>query len=120
MSESSGKNMLGFLKSTFIIMAIILLAFGCTKAEQEISGAWMNVKSPEIMEFKADGTGVFMYPKSQNPPLAFSWNHTATNKYVLNVDFMGTRKNLTATVNGKSIEIESALGKELYQKHISQ
>lgn len=108
------------MKSAFIILAVILFAFGCTKTEQEITGDWMNVKSPEILEFKTNGSGVFMYPKSQNPPLEFSWNRKETNKYVLDVNFMGSKRNLTAIVNGKSMEIESALGKELYQRYTKQ
>ncbi len=120
MSKTSVKKPLFFLKSAFIILSVLLLALGCRKTDQEIVGVWVNVKQPEILEFKAGGTGVFTYPKSQNPPLAFSWNHTATNKFVLDVNFMGTKKNLTATVNGKNMEIESALGKELYQRYKSQ
>lgn len=108
------------MKPAFIFLSVILLALGCSKTNQDVSGEWLNVKSAEILEFNPDGTGVFMYPKSQNAPLAFSWKRTATNKYVLDVDFMGTRKNLTATLDGKSLGIESTLGKELYQRYTSK
>ncbi len=119
MTESSVKKSSLFLKSTFILLTI-MLALGCTKTGPEIVGAWENIKVPEIVEFKPDGTGVFTYPNSQNPPLVFSWLQAVKNSYILNVDFMGSRKTLTATISDKRLSIESTLGKELYQKHVRQ
>ena len=104
------------LKPALIIL-IIILALGCTKTDPEIVGAWDNVKASEIVEFKSDGTGVFTYSNGQNPPLAFSWKQVVKNSYILDVNFMGTRKTLTATINGTSLGIESTMGLELYQKH---
>lgn len=119
MPESSVKKSLFSLKPFFIIMTI-MLALGCTKAGSDIVGAWDNVKAPEVVEFKADGTGVFKYPNNQNPPLAFSWKQAATTSYILDVNFMGARKNLTATISDQRLSIESTQGRELYQKHISR
>jgi hypothetical protein len=109
---------LGF-KPVLIILSI-MFALGCAKAGREIVGVWDNVKATEIVEFKQDGTGVFTYPNSQNPPLAFSWKHAAKSSYILDVNFMGTKKNLAATITDNNLRIESSIGNELYQKHISR
>jgi hypothetical protein len=118
MTESYVKKTTLFLKSAFILLAI-MLALGCTKAGPEIVGLWDNVNAIEIVEFKPDGTGVFTYQNSQIPPLAFSWKRAVQNSYIMDVNFKGSGKTLTATVSGKGLSIESTMGKELYQKHIS-
>lgn len=117
MTESSVQKSTFSLKPSLIIL-IIMFVFGCTKPGPEIVGVWDNVKSPEIVEFKPDGTGVFNYPKSQNPSLSFSWKKGLDNSFILDVNFMGTQKTLTATIRDKSLSIESSMGKELYQKQI--
>lgn len=118
MTESSMKKSSLLLKSAFILL-ILMLALGCTKAGPEIVGLWDNVNAIEIVEFKPDDTGVFTYKNNQIPPLAFSWKRAVQNSYVLDIDFKGSRKTLTATVSSKGMSIESAMGKELYQKRIS-
>lgn len=107
------------LKAALIILTI-MVALGCAKANPEIIGAWDNVKAPEIVEFKPDGTGIFTYPNSRNPPLVFSWKQTVNNSYTLDVNFMKSQKALTATIRDKGLTIESSMGKELYQKKISR
>ncbi len=119
MSKSSVKNAASFWKPALLMLAF-MLALGCAKAGPKIEGAWDNAKVPETVEFKTDGTGMFTYPNKQNPPLTFSWKHTVKNSYVLEVNFNGTSKTLTATVSDKGMEIESTMGKELYQRHINR
>jgi len=97
---------------------LLMMALSCSKSGAELVGVWDNAKGHEIVEFKPDGSGVFTYPNSQNPQLAFSWNQSSKNNYLLDVNFMGTRKSLTATINDKSMSIESTLGRESYQKRI--
>ena len=119
MSESSVKNAASFWKPALIIL-VVMLALGCSKAGPEVVGVWDNVKAPESVEFKTDGTGMFTYPNRQTPPLSFSWKNTVKNSCTLEVNFNGTSKTLTATVKDKSLEIESTMGKELYQRHTSR
>lgn len=112
------KHLTKFLRAAFVVM-LLLAAFGCSKSGAELIGIWDNTKAPEIVEFKADGSGVFTYPKTQNPPLTFTWEQDTAHKYILDINFMGTKKTLTAVTSDKGLSIESTTGKELYQKHIS-
>ena len=99
---------------------IITLTLGCAKGDPEIVGRWDNIKAPESVEFKPDGTGVFTYQNSQNPPLVFVWSQAIKNSYILDINFMGSRKNLTATIRSGTLGIVSTTGEELYQRHISR
>jgi len=112
-------RMHGFL-SICIPVLLIALILGCSKANPEIVGIWDNIKAPESVEFKPDGTGVFTYRDSGNPPLTFAWKQVVKNSYILDVNFMGNRKNLTATIHSSTLGIESTTGEELYQRHTSQ
>jgi hypothetical protein len=118
MTNYTFNNLKRLMKPVFAGL-LLMLTFSCSKSGSELVGVWDNVKALEIVEFKADGSGVFTYSNSKNPPLTFSWNKTSKNNYFLDVNFMGTRKSLTATINDKDMSIESTVGKELYQKRIS-
>lgn len=118
MTNHSLKHLTRLLKSTLAVM-LLLMAFSCSKSGSELVGVWDNVNAPESVEFKPDNSGMFTYQNSNNPPLAFSWKETSKNIYILDVDFMGNRKILTTTVSDKGLSIESAMGKELYKKHVS-
>jgi hypothetical protein len=117
MTSSTGKHFKKLVKSALAVM-LLMMALSCSKSGSELVGVWDNTRSHEIVEFKQDGSGVFMYPNSPNPPLTFSWNQSSKNNYILDVNFLGTRKTLTATINDKSMSIESTMGRELYQKRI--
>jgi len=118
MTSYSCKHFKRLVKSALAVM-LLMMVLSCSKSGSELVGVWDNTKSHEIVEFKQDGSGVFTYPNSQNPPLTFSWNQASKNNYLLDVNFLGTSKTLTATINDKSMSIESTMGKELYQKRIS-
>lgn len=115
MTRYSCNHLKKVVRSAFAAM-LLMLALGCSRSGSEPVGVWDNAKSHEIVEFKADGSGVFMYPNSQNPELTFSWNKASKNSYLLDVNFLGTRKNLTATISDNKMSIESTMGQELYQK----
>ena len=119
MTNNSINNLTRLLKATLAVM-LIVVALSCSKKGPELVGIWDNTSSPEIVEFKPDGSGVFTYPKSQNPPLVFFWKQAEKNNYVLEVNFLGDSRTLTATVNDKGMSIQSNTGKELYKKHISR
>lgn len=119
MTRYSCNHLKKLVRSALAVM-LLMLALGCSKSGSELVGVWDNTKAHEIVEFKADGSGVFMYPNSQNPELTFSWNQTSKNNYLLDVDFLGTRKNLTATISDNKMSIESTMGQELYQKRIGR
>lgn len=95
---------------------LLLLVFSCSKSGSDLTGKWYNVKVPEIAEFKQDGTGSFSYPNNQNPPLIFNWKKTADNSYSIDVNYMGTKRVLTGKLEGKSLNIESNVGTEVYNK----
>ena len=118
MANYSFINLTRLLKSTLAAM-LLMMALSCSKSGSELVGIWDNTKSPEIVEFKPDGSGVFTYPNSQTPPLSFSWKRAEKNSFIMDVNFMGTGRTLTATIKDNSLSIESTMGKELYQKHIS-
>jgi len=119
MTSNSCMHLKKLVKSALAVM-LLMLAVGCSKSGAGAVGIWDNTKAHEIVEFKADGSGVFMYPNSQNPELTFSWNQTSKNNYLLDVNFLGTRKNLTATIHDNKMSIESTVGQELYQKRVSR
>ena len=119
MANNSINNLTRLLKATLAVM-LIVMALSCSKKDPELVGIWDNTSSPEIVEFKPDGSGVFTYPKSQNPPLVFFWKQAEKNNYVLEVNFLGDSRTLTATVNDKGMSIQSNTGKELYKRHISR
>lgn len=119
MTNNSINNLTRLLKATLAVM-LIVMALSCSKKDPELVGIWDNTSSPEIVEFKPDGSGVFTYPKSQNPPLVFFWKQAEKNNYVLEVNFLGDSRTLTATVNDKGMSIQSNTGKESYKRHISR
>lgn len=95
---------------------LLLLVFSCNKSSSGLVGKWYNVKVPEIAEFKQDGTGSFSYPNNQNPPLVFNWKKAADNSYSIDVTYMGGKRTLTGKLEGKSLNIESNVGIEVYNK----
>ena len=97
-------------------LVIFALLIGCSKSGPDIIGTWNNAKVPETVEFRANGTGTFLYANQQNPPLSFTWRQTGDNTYLLEIPFQGSKKNLMATVKGKTLNLESDLGNELYNK----
>ena len=119
MANNSINNMTRLLKATLAVMLIVMV-LSCSKKDPELVGIWDNTSSPEIVEFKPDGSGVFTYPKSQNPPLVFFWKQAEKNNYVLEVNFLGDSRTLTATVNDKGMSIQSNTGRELYKRQISR
>ncbi|HEY3307063.1 MAG TPA: hypothetical protein VGJ93_01285 [Desulfuromonadaceae bacterium] len=105
---------------TILCLLMIALALSCSKPAPEIVGTWDNAKAPESVEFRPDGTGTFIYTNQQNPPLNFTWRQTEQNKYLLNIDFMGSKKVLMGTVKEKALNLEGNMGTEMYNKHIKR
>lgn len=95
---------------------LMLVTAGCHKRTPELVGIWNNNKVPEVVEFKSDGSGVFSYQGNSNPPLKFVWKEKGKNTYLLSIDYLGSRKELLATVQNKSLVLESNTGKEFYSK----
>ena len=118
MTSSTCTLLKRLVKSALAVM-LLMMAVSCSKSGTGPVGVWDNTKGHEIVEFKADGSGDFTYPNSQNPQLTFAWKQSSKNNYLLDIDFMGTRKTLTATIDDKNMAIESTLGRELYLKRIS-
>ena len=104
------------LRSLTTCLVIFALLMGCSKPGPDIIGTWSNAKVPETVEFRANGTGTFLYANQQNPPLSFTWSQTGDKTYLLEIPFQGSKKNLMATVKGKTLNLESDLGNELYNK----
>ena len=119
MTNNSINNLTRLLKATLAVMLIVMV-LSCSKKDPELVGIWENTSSPEIVEFKPDGSGVFTYPKRQIPPLVFFWKQAEKNNYVLEVNFLGDSRTLTATVNDKGMSIQSNTGRELYKRQISR
>ena len=108
------------IPSIALAAMLLMLAFGCVKSGADITGILDNAKVQEVVEFKQDGTGVFTYPDGKNPPLAFTWKRSVNNSYTLDVDFIGTKRTLIGTVQDKFLQIESTMGKELYNKRVNR
>lgn len=106
----------GTLRNLAIGLLALALLLGCSKPGPDIIGTWNNAKAAETVEFRANGTGTFAYPSQQNPPLSFTWKQTGTSNYLLEVPFQGRKKTLVATVKGKTLNLETELGNELYNK----
>lgn len=106
-------------KAPLLIAALgmmLLFVFGCSKSDSGVTGKWYNVKAPEIVEFKQDGTGSFSYTNNQNPPLTFAWKQTADNNYAIDVTYMGNKRTLIGRLDGTSLNIESNVGVEVYAR----
>lgn len=119
MTNISLKNL---MRSLTALLGIVLLtiAFGCSKSGSELVGTWDNVKAPEVVEFKQDGTGIFLYPNTQNPPLTFKWKQTADKSYSIDVNYMGSIRILTGTLKDKALRLESNMGVEVYNKRATR
>lgn len=119
MTNISSKNLTRLLGTLLAIM-LITIVFSCSKPGSELVGTWDNVKAPEVLEFKQDGTGIFLYPKTQNPPLTFKWKQTAKNSYTLDVSYLGSLKTLTGSLKDKTLGLESNVGIEVYNKRATR
>lgn len=97
------------------ISLLVLITAGCNR-KSELVGTWSNDKVPEIVEFRADGNGMFSYQGNSNPPLRFTWKESGKGKYLLNVDYMGTGRVLVAALQDKTLIVEGDAGKEFYSK----
>lgn len=98
---------------TTIAIIMVAFAFGCSK-KPEVVGTWENTTVQELMEFKADNSGVI---QGKNlPPLMFVWKETAPNSYSLDVDFQGQKKGLKAVVQDGHLVLEGSGGQETYKK----
>lgn len=95
---------------------LMLVTAGCRRGTPGLVGIWNNNKVPEMVEFKSDGSGIFSYQGNSNPPLKFVWKKKGEHTYLLNIDYLGSRKELLATVQNTSLVVESTTGKEFYSK----
>ena len=109
-------NLLAAVGKIKIILLVLVLLIGCSKSGPEIIGVWDNAKAPETVEFRADGTGLFVSGNQQNPPLRCTWKQTSKINYLIEIDFQGSKKILMATVKGKAMNLESDVGNEMYNK----
>ena len=104
------------LQATIVIM-LAALALGCSK-KPEVVGTWENTTVQELMEFKADNSGII---QGKNlPPLTFDWQETAKQTFNLDVHFQGQKKNLKGVVQDGILILEGPGGKETYRKQSSK
>lgn len=104
------------LLQTMIVFMLVALTFGCSK-KPDVVGTWENTTVNELMEFKADKSGVIQGKNQQ--PLMFVWQETAQNLYNLDVNFQGQKKSLKCVVQNGTLTLEGEGGKETYRKRSS-
>lgn len=76
MTNYSGTFLKRWVKSALAVMLLVVVV-SCSKSAAELVGVWDNSNAHEVVEFKADGSGVFTYPNSQTPQLTFTWNQAS-------------------------------------------
>jgi len=102
-----------YLLLATIVTIVSMLSIGCSK-KQEIVGTWENTAVQELLEFKADKTG--MIQGKNLPPLTFAWKEIDKGSYLLDVNFQGQKKSLKAALQDKALSLEGEGGKETYRK----
>ncbi len=92
---------------------MVVLSLGCSK-KPVVVGTWENTSVRELIEFKADNSGVIQGKNLE--PLGFTWKETAKDSYNLSVNFQGQQKILKGFVQNDTLILENEAGKETYRK----